>query len=243
MRALILSDIHSNLEALQAVLQDATARGGFDELWCLGDMVGYGPDPERCLDLLRQHHCVAVAGNHDLAAVGMLSTEDFNSNARFAARWTAQQLAEKHIGFLSSLPEVVRRGDFTLVHGSLRMPVLEYLISAEAALGTFRLLESPYCLVGHTHIPFICREAGGECSFEPFSEDEPVRLGSERLIINPGGVGQPRDGDPRPSYAIYDAHTATMQRHRVTYEIAATQEKTRREGLPEPLIVRLDQGW
>ena len=101
MRALIVSDIHSNLEALQAVLQDATARGGFDEIWCLGDTVGYGPDPGRCLELLRQHHCVAVAGNHDQAAVGMLSTEDFNSNARFAARWTARQLSEEHIGFLS----------------------------------------------------------------------------------------------------------------------------------------------
>ena len=243
MRALIVSDIHSNLEALEAVLHDATARGGFEELWCLGDTVGYGPDPGRCLELLRQHHCVAVAGNHDLAAVGMLSTDDFNSYARFAAHWTAGQLNEEHIGFLSSLPEVVRRGDFTLVHGSLRMPVLEYLISAEAAQGTFRLLESTFCLVGHTHIPFICREGVTEPTFEPFPEDTPVRLGSERLIINPGGVGQPRDGDPRPSYALYDAQTATVQRYRVTYHIAATQEKMRREGLPEPLIVRLEQGW
>lgn len=242
MRALIVSDIHSNLEAFQAVLDDASARGGFDELWCLGDTVGYGPDPGKCIELLTQYDCIAVVGNHDLAAVGMLSTDDFNTNARFAAHWTAGQLAEEHIGFLSSLPEVVRRGDFTLVHGSLRMPVLEYLISAEAAQGTFRLLQSPFCLVGHSHIPFLCREAGGECRFEPFPEDEIIPLGSERLILNPGGVGQPRDGDPRPSYALYDAQRGNVQRHRVTYEIAATQEKMRREGLPEPLITRLDQG-
>ena len=242
MRAIILADIHSNLEALRAVLEDAAGRGGFEEVWCLGDTVGYGPDPGACIDLLRQHDLVCVVGNHDLAAAGKLSTKDFNAPAAQAAHWTSSQLNPDHVRFLTSLPEVVRSLDFTLVHGSLRLPVVEYLLSPESALATFRLLESRYCLVGHSHIPFIFREVGRQCSFESFPEGSPVSLGDERLIINPGGVGQPRDGDPRPSYALYDSSERTICRHRVSYEIGAIQEKMRRVGLPEPLIHRLELG-
>ena len=242
MRVLIVSDVHSNLEAFQAVLGDAADRGGFDQVWTLGDAVGYGPDPDECLELLRRQDHVSVVGNHDLAATGGLSTDDFNSHARVAAHWTASQLDRDHALFLSSLPQVDRRGDFTLVHGSLRLPVLEYLISIESAMGTFQLLETRYCLVGHTHIPFICREVDAHCSFEPFPEDEVVQLGEERLIINPGGVGQPRDGDPRPSYVLYDSDRGTIQRFRVSYEIQATQDKMRRVGLPEALAQRLGFG-
>ena len=216
-----------------AVLEDARNRGGFDQLWVLGDTVGYGPDPGACIELLRQHDCVSVVGNHDLAAVGMLSTRDFNSNARIAA---------EHVRFLSSLPEVVQREDFTMVHGSLRSPVVEYLVSPEAAMATFRLLESRFCIVGHSHIPFICRERDPISSFESFSEGEAVRLDRDRLIINPGGVGQPRDGDPRPSYAMYDSGEETIERHRVSYEIEVTQGKMHRAGLPEALIERLSFG-
>ena len=242
MRALILSDIHSNLEAFRAVLDDALAKGGFDEVWCLGDTVGYGPDPGECIELLRRQSCICVVGNHDLAAVGRLSTSDFNSHAAFAAQWTASQLVPEHGQFLASLPEIARREGFTLVHGSLRVPVLEYLVSVEVAIATFQLLESRFCLVGHSHIPFICREGDSECTFERFPEGDPVHLGEERLIINPGGVGQPRDGDPRPSYVIYDSDEGTLQRNRVVYEIATTQQKMRQAGLPEPLILRLDRG-
>jgi len=242
LRALILTDIHSNLEAFRAVLEDATSRGGFDEVWCLGDIVGYGPDPGECIELLRRHNHISVVGNHDLAAAGNLSTHDFNSHARFAVHWTAAQLMPEHTQFLLSLPEVIQREEFTLVHGSLRSPVLEYLLSTEAAMATFHLLESHFCLVGHSHIPFICREKNSLYSFEPFPEGDAVLLGEERLIINPGGVGQPRDGDPRPSYALYDSDEETIRRHRVTYHIEATQEKMRRAGLPERLIQRLNYG-
>ena len=242
MRALIVSDIHYNLEAFRTVLDDATGRGGFDEVWCLGDTVGYGPDPGECIELLRRHSYICVVGNHDLAAAGRLSTHDFNSHARLAAHWTASQLVPEHAQFLSSLPEVVQRGDFTLVHGSLRAPVLEYVVSTEAAMATFQLLESSFCLGGHSHIPFICYEADSQYSFELFPEGDAIRLGDERLIINPGGVGQPRDHDPRPSYALYDSDEGTIQRHRVSYEIEATQEKMRQAGLPEPLIHRLRFG-
>ena len=241
-RALILSDIHSNLEAFRAVLEDAAAKGGFDEVWCLGDTVGYGPDPRACIDLLREHKYIWVAGNHDLAAAGVLSTEDFNSNAAFSAHWTASQLQPEEAQFLSLLPHAMRKDDFTLVHGSLRVPIMEYLMSAEAAMATFQLLETRFCLVGHSHIPFICREGGYRYLFERFHEADPVPLGRERLIINPGGVGQPRDHDPRPSYAVYDSAEGTVQRNRVTYEIQVTQEKMRRAGLPDALILRLESG-
>ena len=174
MRALIVSDIHSNLEAFQSVLEDATRRDGFDEVWCLGDTVGYGPDPGECIELLRQQNYTCVVGNHDLAAVGRLSTHDFNSHARAAAHWTAAQLVPEHAEFLASLPEVVQRGEFTLVHGSLRLPVLEYLVSDEAAFGTFKLLESRFCLVGHSHIPFVCREVDFQSGFGPFPEESVV---------------------------------------------------------------------
>ena len=242
MRALILSDIHSNLEAFQAVLEDAATKGGFQEIWCMGDTVGYGPDPGGCIELLRQHDHVCVAGNHDLAAVGKLSTDDFTANARAAAHWTAGQLLTEQAEFLASLPEVVRRGDFTLGHGSLRLPVLEYVISDEAARGTFGLLETRFCLVGHSHIPFIYQEVGPQPGFGPFPEGTPIPLGEMRLIINPGGVGQPRDHDPRPSYALHDSEAQTISRFRVSYSIRATQEKIRRARLPEPLAHRLDFG-
>jgi diadenosine tetraphosphatase ApaH/serine/threonine PP2A family protein phosphatase len=270
-RALILSDIHSNLEALEAVVADAQRRGGFDAVWCLGDTVGYGPDPSPCLDLLRpsveavlgltassspspggqgnprakglgRHVLRMVAGNHDLAAVGKLEVAEFNIAAATAARWTTGQLSAEQADFLARLPLVITEGLFTLVHGSLRAPLWEYLLEPEAAQGTLERLTTNFCLVGHSHIPFICRENGGFPRFVEFTEDEVYSLGQERWIINPGAVGQPRDGDPRPSYAIYHSQPATVERHRVTYDIPRTQEKMRRAGLPQPEILRLDHG-
>jgi diadenosine tetraphosphatase ApaH/serine/threonine PP2A family protein phosphatase len=242
MRALILSDIHSNLEALAAVLDDAEGRGGFDEIWCLGDFVGYGPDPGPCLERVRRYGFLAVAGNHDYGAVDKASVEDFNDAAKAAIRWTAGQLSAAEANFLAGLPAVATAGPFTLVHGSLRDPLFEYLLDRESALATLSLLATPFCLVGHSHLPFICRENGGLPLFYEFTEDEEFPLGEERCIINPGCVGQPRDRDPRPSYAIYDSQTQTILRRRVTYEIRETQEKMRRARLPQYLVERLAQG-
>jgi len=242
MRALILSDIHANLEALEAVLADARRRGGFDTIWCLGDTVGYGPDPGPCLDLLQDHPLLIVAGNHDYAAAGRMGVEEFNDAAAAAARWTAGLLSPQHTAFLAGLPLTATSGQFTLVHGSLRAPLWEYLLEPESALGTLERLATPYCLVGHSHIPFICRENGGFPRFVEFTEEQVFPLGEERWIINPGGVGQPRDRDPRPSYAIYDSQEFSVERRRVTYEIAKTQAKMRRAGLPQRLIDRLDYG-
>jgi diadenosine tetraphosphatase ApaH/serine/threonine PP2A family protein phosphatase len=245
MRAIVLSDIHANLEALEAVFSDARDRGGFDVIWCLGDTVGYGPDPGACIDRIREFELVAVAGNHDHAAVGLIDAHDFNPAAKAAAEWTAGQIDVGHLEFLSSLPFISVQEPFTLVHGSLRDPIVEYLLDAHSASGTLALLETRYCLVGHSHIPFVCCEVDGNplmTDFIEFPEDGPVALGDERRIINPGGVGQPRDRNPRPSYAIYDSEEASIQRHRVTYEIAKTQEKMRAAGLPAHLIERLDHG-
>jgi predicted phosphodiesterase len=244
-RALVVADIHANLEALRAVLEDAERRGGFDVIWCLGDTVGYGPDPVPCLDLLRQYNLVAVAGNHDHAAIGKRTIEDFNYAAAEAARWTVSQLTTEAEAraFLAGLPSVATAEPFTLVHGTLRDPISEYLLNQDAARSTLELLRTRYCLVGHSHLPFLCLEEGGNPQFVEFPEDRPFELGEQRCIVNPGCVGQPRDRDPRPSYALYDSHGMTIARHRVAYNIKETQQKMRQAGLPQVLIDRLDHGW
>ncbi len=252
MRTLILGDIHSNLIALQAVLADAEERGGFDRVWCLGDTVGYGPDPRPCIELLRRYSLLAVAGNHDQAATGQLGVEEFNGPAAEAALWTARQLTEEDRDFLSGLPLTTTCEDFTLVHGSLREPIWEYLLSEESALATFQLLSTRHCLVSHSHIPFICQENQGDPTFVEFTEDQEFLLNGERQdgerqdgerwIINPGSVGQPRDQDPRPSYALYDSSRGTISRHRVSYDIGETQDRMRQARLPQRLIDRLNYG-
>ena len=239
MKALIVADIHSNLEAFHAVLADC---GKIDQVWCMGDTVGYGPNPVECIDLLREYPHLCVVGNHDQAAVGLLSTAEFNYAAAIAAQWTGTQLSSDHTQYLSSLPEVIEETPFTLVHGSLRSPVWEYLISADAARATLGLMKTRFCLVGHSHLPFICKDIEGGPTFVPFPENEPVPLGEERWVINPGGVGQPRDGDPRSSYAVYDSSQETVERRRVSYNIAETQRKMSLVGLPQLLIDRLDFG-
>ena len=246
MRALIVSDIHSNLEALEAVIADGQDRGGFDVIWCLGDSVGYGPDPAACLDLLQSFPLVAVAGNHDRAALDLRESADFNNAAAFAANWTAQQLPEEHRSFLAGLPEVTTAGPFTLVHGSLRAPLREYLLNEEAAASTFGRLTTSYCLVGHSHLPFLCLENRDGPRFVQFTEDEVFALDERRQIANPGSVGQPRDYDPRPSYAVYvqedEESLGYLERHRVEYARKVTQDKMENAGLPRSLIDRLDHG-
>ena len=242
MRALIVSDIHSNLEALKSVLDDAERRGGFDHVWCLGDMVGYGPDPSACIGLLQEFDLVAVAGNHDFAAAAIIDAADFNGAAYTAIRWTAGQLAENERAFLAGLPMVCHEAPFTLVHGSLRDPIVEYLTHPTQAAATFDLLTTNHCLVGHSHYPFICRENGGMPLFLPLSESQATLLGEGRCIVNPGSVGQPRDRDIRASYAVYDSESAAIEHRRVEYDRPTTQGKMRRAGLPQYLIDRLDYG-
>jgi diadenosine tetraphosphatase ApaH/serine/threonine PP2A family protein phosphatase len=243
MRYAILGDIHSNLEAFEAVLQDVKDRGGFDKIWCLGDVVGYGPDPHECIERLRQFEHVCVAGNHDWAAIGNMDTADFNPVAALAAHWTAQQLTAEDKDYLQSLPLTLIEDDFTLAHGSPRDPIWEYLLSIEAAQNNFACFETAYCLVGHSHVPLIFELVSNKVVYRMFPEGTGLKLGEKRIIINPGGVGQPRDGDPRASYALYDTQARNIHHYRVEYDIPATQKKMEKRGLPKPLIMRLSVGW
>ena len=242
MKALLLADIHSNLEALEAIFADC---GDFEQVWCMGDVVGYGPDPAKCLEVLRSHDFHCVAGNHDAAVSGVISTSNFNPVAAHAAQWTTRQLDQDDLQFLASLPMTLNLEEdlFTVVHGSLREPLWEYLVSVEAAQASMQLMQTTYCLVGHSHMPFICRERpGSRPEFLEFPENSPLPISETRSVVNPGGVGQPRDGDPRSSYAIYDSREATLERRRVPYDIAKTQRKMQLANLPDPLIRRLDHG-
>ncbi|MDO8577842.1 MAG: metallophosphoesterase family protein [Dehalococcoidales bacterium] len=242
MRYAILSDIHANLEAFTAVLNDLSKRG-IDSIWCLGDIVDYGPDPCGCLYLLRRQKYVAVPGNHDLAAIGVIDTADFVPDAVESNRWTREQLQASHIEFLSSLPSVIEEEDFTLVHASPRDPIWEYLNSADRARENLPYFKSPFCLFGHTHRPVIFRcLKNGSCVTADFSEEADFSLEGGRLFLNPGSVGQPRDGDPRASYAVYDSETKTIRLCRVPYDVAATQSKMLKNKLPPGLILRLSYG-
>ena len=263
MRALILSDIHSNLEALDAVLADAATQGAYHAVWCLGDLVGYGADPGpviarlRTLSLPDNGNTIAIAGNHDHAVTGQLNPDLFNGPARAAALWTAQQLTDGELAYLTALPETAQTGNFTMAHGSLRDPILEYLISEPAALATFARLQTPFCLVGHSHYPLVWIEGDASDAGRPavamLDPAHPLHLNTgQRLIINPGSVGQPRDGDWRASYLIFDdadndgngnsGNSGIIYHRRVEYDIAAAQAKIRRAGLPESLAARLADG-
>ncbi len=247
MRALILSDIHANLEAFEAVLADAKRRGGYDRVWFLGDLVGYNADPSACIALLQSLPSVSIAGNHDHAAVGKIDPILFNGAARAAAIWTAAQLSGAELEYLNGLPEVQASGKFTMVHGSLRDHVSEYLLSQDAALATFSLLPTQFCLVGHSHIPLLWTELGYRVEGGLLNLSSPLRLEpGQRLIVNPGSVGQPRDGDWRASYVLYDSDAGrwpgAMEHFRTEYDIATTQAKIRDAGLPESLAHRLTEG-
>ena len=244
MATVIASDVHSNVEALRAVLAHAEALDPVEEVWCPGDIVGYGPEPSAAIGELRRRRLTAVAGNHDLAACGRMDTSDFNRAAAHAAEWTSGRLSHAELDFLRGLPMTAIAGDFTIVHGTLREPAWEYLLSGEQALAQFELQSTRYSIVGHSHLPFWIEEeaAGRTPRFEQPDDGTTVGLGERRLIINPGSVGQPRDGDPRASYVRYDHAAATLTWHRVEYDVAQTQRQMRLAGLDAWLIERLSVG-
>lgn len=239
----IVSDIHSNVVALDTVLRDM---GPVDALWCLGDVVGYGPNPNECIEsLLAQPHLDAcLTGNHDAAVLGTVSVADFNAAAQQAVLWTREQLTAGSRQFLAQRPaRKVADGEFTLAHGSPRDPIWEYIADTASARANFVCFETPVCLVGHTHVPAVFA----------LGEDGRVRLLSHgarlalrdgrRYIVNPGSVGQPRDSDPRAAYAVFDGEHGILEFRRVAYDIAETQQRMRAARLPARLIERLDYGW
>jgi len=243
MRYAIIADIHANLAAFEAVLADIERQGGVDKIWCLGDVVGYGPDPHECIELLRETDHICVAGNHDWAAIGKVDTSNFNSDAAAACRWTSRQLSSSDVRYLEDLPLVIEEDNFTLVHGSPREPIWEYLISIGIAEENFARFKTQFCLVGHSHVPLaFSYDENGTCTANRFLPDVRLFLGSVRLIVNPGGVGQPRDGDPKASYAIYDSETRQIRLYRVNYDIRSTQDRMVGYGLPLRLVARLSYG-
>jgi diadenosine tetraphosphatase ApaH/serine/threonine PP2A family protein phosphatase len=242
MRVAVLSDIHSNLVALEAVLAVCTDA---DQIWCLGDLVGYGPRPNEVLARLRSLGATSVAGNHEWAAIGRMDTADFNDDAASAAEWTAGQLDEQNRVFLSALPQTRVVGDFTLAHGSPRDPLWEYIISAPQAEANLDHFFTRFCLVGHTHLPSLFVERESKQVFAAYAEpDTELELSSfsGRALLNPGSVGQPRDGDPRASFLKLDLQTCTARWCRVEYRIEETQKQMREAQLPKRLIERLSVG-
>ncbi len=244
MRILVISDIHANLVALETVLRDA---GQFDRIWCLGDVVGYGPEPNACIETLREHDLICIAGNHDWAVLDKLDLEEFNPDARAAAEWTRQQLTLTSVDWLHALPERIptQAEKFTLVHGSPRYPIWEYVMTPAVARINFDFFDTRICLMGHTHVPVLYRHRLDEytATAETLPEGNAVAIDSDRLMINPGSVGQPRDGDARAAYALLDLDALTLTHYRVEYDIAATQKKMARANLPARLIQRLSHGW
>jgi predicted phosphodiesterase len=241
-RIAVLADIHSNITALDAVLVDADSLGA-EAVWHCGDVVGYGPDPDAVIARLREAGAFGVMGNHDAAASGVIGVEGFNPIAAAAALWTAKNSSPETKEYLAALPRTHVQGAFTVVHGTLRDPLHEYLVTYDSARGHFVLQRTAYSIVGHTHLPLAIRlAADGEVETQTPADDGRVELGRERMCVNPGSVGQPRDGDIRASWALLDTRDHVVTYRRVAYDIPAVQERIVAAGLPQRLATRLDEG-
>jgi diadenosine tetraphosphatase ApaH/serine/threonine PP2A family protein phosphatase len=242
MRILVISDIHANLTALEAVIVKA---GNIDAAWCLGDLVGYGPDPNECVTRIQQLPGLAcIIGNHDAAALQQIDDETFNPEARTAIHWTRRALSDNSLSFLNALPETVTLDQVTLSHGSPRHPVWEYLLDTRTATLSFDFFNTHYCFVGHTHLPVVYSLLdGSDYALLAIPEAGKTLEMKPRAILNPGSVGQPRDRDPRASFAIYNSTTNTWTLQRAAYDIAAVQSRMSAAGLPARHIQRLSSGW
>lgn len=285
MRVLVISDIHANLVALEAVLE--ASKGQYDSMWCLGDIVGYGPRPNECIDLMRNEATLCLMGNHDWATLGRpgIDVNDFNPQARSAVMWTREELKDENRAYLDDLPDTpINPPDAEMIlvtHASPREPVWEYVLTPSIALENFAVYTEPICLVGHTHKPAIYRwrlhhlydslhDNGSEFddALEEYDDSDPppekeyqqvatvdylvpqdgatITLETseiQRLLINPGSVGQPRDNDARAAYAIFDTEKLTWDYRRIPYSIELTQGQMRDADLPRRLIDRLTFGW
>ncbi len=241
-RILVLSDIHANLPALEAVLN---AAGECEAIWCLGDVVGYGPYPNECVERVHQlSNLVCLLGNHDAAALGLLNLEAFNTEARLSLEWTQTHLTESSRKYLSLLPEKVVIEQVTLVHGSPRSPVWEYILDRSTARANFPFFDTPLCFTGHSHLATVYQLVNGtpDPHWTVPQENELITL-TGRAILNPGSVGQPRDHDPRACFAFYYPDESAWELRRVEYDISAVQERIQQEQLPKRHAQRLSQGW
>src|SRR2546428_5966797 len=234
----LISDVHATLVALEAVLEQL---GPVDALWVCGDTVGYGPDPSDVLALLVERKATLVAGNHDRAVATGEDLELFNPPAAAAAKMHQRWLSAAERDMLAALPRTLETGDVTLCHGSLRDPLWEYVTNPKSAAASLALAKTAHCCAGHTHVPSLFR-AGKEQQPGRVGYDTPYPL-APRAFLNPGSVGQPRDGDPRAAYAVIDLAAGAITFHRSTDLVDATQRRIRQRGpppiLPGPLAFRL----
>ena len=243
MRILVISDIHANYTALEAVLKDA---GTVDETWCLGDMVGYGPDPNAVVEQVREiPNLTCILGNHDMAVIGKIPFEAFNGDARRTLEHHERVLTADNMDYLRILPHNLKvRGEVSIVHGSPRDSVWEYILNTLSARLNFDHFTTPWCFVGHSHL---------QCMFQLDQKTDrvnlfPIRSGDHvtmqpRAILNPGSVGQPRDRDPRAAYAIYNSEQNVWEPRRVMYNIPEVQKRIRDANLPEKHAIRIAEGW
>ena len=241
MRVAVISDIHGNSHALDAALRAIDAESP-DAVWCLGDTVGYGARPNECVAGVRGRADVSLVGNHDLAVLGRLDLGDFTPDAAAAARWSAGVLAEDARAWLDSLRPAADVEGAQLFHASARDPVWEYVLSDDAAAASLAVTTAQVVLVGHSHIPLALHEASGSVLGGVARGGTEVELGERRWLLNPGSVGQPRDGDPRAAWLLLDLDAGRASFRRVEYPIERSQAEIRGAGLPPALAARLSSG-
>ncbi len=241
MRALVISDIHANSIALKAVLD---AAGKVDAVWCLGDLVGYGPDPNETIEIIKDlPNLICLLGNHDAAVLGQIRLDAFNREARESIEWMQSNISPDNLFFLKMLPEKHVIGQVTLVHGSPRNPVWEYILDVHTAADNFPFFGTKVCLVGHTHLPvvYIHSTDKGTVNWALLPVGEKYVI-TDRVILNPGSVGQPRDHDRRAAFAILDTYRMTWMPERVEYDINEVQNRIKSSGLPTRHATRLGDG-
>jgi diadenosine tetraphosphatase ApaH/serine/threonine PP2A family protein phosphatase len=234
----VISDVHANLVALEAVLKDL---GDVEGLWVCGDTVGYGPDPSDVLALLRERRASMVAGNHDRAVAVGADIELFNQSAAVAVGIHTGWLSAEERDALAALPRTLEASDVTFCHGSLRDPLWEYVTTGRAAAASLDLAKTSHCCAGHTHVPALFRAGAEGSGLGRVKYGTPYPL-EARSFFNPGSVGQPRDGDPRAAYAVLDVALGTVTFHRAVYDVAQTQKRIHQRGLPGILADRLAFG-
>lgn len=241
MRVAVISDIHGNLHALEAVLAEID-REAPDEIWCLGDVVGYGPKPNECCDIVRARADVVLSGNHDLAVIGALDLDEFSGDAAHAARWTREVLADDNRSWLGSLQPAAARERAELFHASPRDPVWDYVLSEQVALQSLQLTQAQVVLVGHSHVALALSTAGDDITGGLAPGGTDVEIAQRRWLFNPGSVGQPRDGDPNAAWLLVDFADNRARFRRVAYDVEPTQAEIRAAGLPDSLAGRLAHG-
>jgi len=240
-RAAVISDVHANLAALEAVLA-AVDSDGADELWCLGDLVGYNAQPLECIDLVLARSAVCLAGNHDLVVNGREDLRVFTHDAGRAARWTREILPDEALERLRALSPSGERHGVELHHASPRDDVWEYVVDDQTAAENLELQTQPITLIGHSHVPLMWVRRPDQPASGGYAPEGVVPLPEERVLLNPGSVGQPRDGDPRAAYMLLDLDAGTAEWRRVEYDVGLTQASILEAGLPRALAVRLATG-